>query len=105
SAAEVAALLEAGLAHLRQPMTVPVPTWPTFSSVPTNNRPGRVAFAAAFLAFCGLLAVLGWGLASWQAAAGAGADNPEAAPALDVYQDFRKQLPLDSWVRLVGQDA
>jgi WD40 repeat protein len=114
SAAEVAALLEGYLAHLRQPATVAAPQLPP-SSPASAGRPGarmsghpwRPLLPLIALAVCLPIALAAWGLAG----AGGPADKskPEV-PAADklkaeFHQDFRT-IDLDDQqaLRTVGSE-
>jgi serine/threonine protein kinase len=104
SAAEVAALLEGYLAHLRQPATVPPPALPSVTEEsPGTGRPGvrgwwrSAPWALAAVAVTALL------LGTWllgQVPPGSGQE-----PGKEFYQDFRGRRPLSPSLTLVGPDA
>jgi hypothetical protein len=113
SAAEVAALLEGYLAHLRQPETVPAPELPPSSSDGGPRLPDarprtgagvwvpRRLWPAALV----LLAVLGLGLVVW-GLAGHGAAPEVSAPARrHLVYDFRKRIDDLPGLTLFGPDA
>src|SRR5262249_34017764 len=103
SAAEVAALLEASLAHLQQPGAFPVPRLPPFAargSGPSASGGARRRFGRS-----------GWLLALVLLAAGlAGAlllqpgPPAEPSPAGEFYQDFRGSKPHLPPLQLTGSD-
>jgi hypothetical protein len=98
SAAEVAALLEGYLAHLRQP-EVAAPALP-----PAPERPGARKRLGAWLALRTLLVVAGGLFGVWVLLFQA-APLPPPAPPGDIYQDFRTgQPPLFPW-QVVGPDS
>jgi serine/threonine protein kinase/predicted RNA-binding Zn-ribbon protein involved in translation (DUF1610 family) len=104
SAAEVAALLEGYLAHLRQPATVPPPPLPADGRLPRptpelRNRGAKWSRRALCVAATVALAVLGVEAARWLA----GAAPVSEAKATEFYQDFRV-LDLNSpFLRPVGR--
>jgi hypothetical protein len=86
TAAEVAALLGAGLAHLQQPATVAAPPWPP----PPGRGGGRVA---PCLALAALVLLAAGGAATLLAFAGARADDdPGRKPFQEYSQSFRGTL-------------
>jgi serine/threonine protein kinase len=109
TAAEVAALLEGYLAHLRQPATVPAPVLPP---PPDRNlqrpAPGpRAEVVKWFLPALGLAAVVlgGLGLSQWLLTQ-APPPLPPAQPSRgEFYHDFRGHKPLPPCFRPIGPDA
>jgi serine/threonine protein kinase len=106
SAAEVAALLEGYLSHLRQPVTVPVPLLPP---PPPGYRPARPTrpssdWAGRFLGLAALVAILTTlGLLRWFLAGG----EPPAqkAPRGEFHYDFRHSQPLPPSLAWAGRDG
>jgi serine/threonine protein kinase len=110
SAAEVAALLEGYLAHLRQPTTVlppPLPAGdperePTAAPVPSRYCPAWWARSSFWVA-AALVAVAGLGLFRWLAA---GDGPPAPKPPAELYLDFRGgNLPLRSLSAWSGKEG
>jgi serine/threonine protein kinase len=103
SAAEVAALLEGYLAHLRQPATVPAPELPARSprrsqGLLTPRLPRWLGVAAL-----ALLAGLGLGLVAWLAGTphpGAGKEAPQ-----EYYHSFKDHPDDRQGLELIGPDA
>ncbi len=113
SAAEVAALLEGYLAHLRQPATAPAPDLP---SPAADGSPRRAVLRRLahhlWLPALVLSAAAGLGIAIWMAA-GAGEADPRAGgtgaaaapPELKArfHQDLRSADLTDSQLRTIGE--
>jgi serine/threonine protein kinase len=108
SAAEVAALLEAYLAHLREPRTILAPKLPAWTGKAPDQRPqGRFVrgqWIHLFVAASVLLAALGTALITWLAG---GTDEPK--PPSEYRDVFYQSLkgPLDRSLKLefFGPDA
>jgi serine/threonine protein kinase/predicted RNA-binding Zn-ribbon protein involved in translation (DUF1610 family) len=101
TAAEVAGLLEAYLAHLQQPAQVPLPRLPHTNLVPSPPplHLGKWLGVAAMIGIC--LVLLGVG-GSWFFAAGA-AGNKEGPGILRW--DFRGKAPDQTLLSFAGPDA
>jgi WD40 repeat protein len=116
TAAEVAALLEGYLAHLRQPATIAAPPLPAPARAAPAGKPGGRAGRPRWRRFLPLLALalcLPAGLAVWLGLTGVGgpADRPgPAGPASDklqavFHQDFRTiDLNSQQVLRAVGSE-
>jgi serine/threonine-protein kinase len=104
SAAEVAALLEGYLAHLRQPATVPAPALAALAA--SGNRRGPRAGRRALLATGLLAAVILLGLGRLSRLFQAQAPAPAAQALRDeLYQDFRGNKPIHTALHWGGLDG
>jgi serine/threonine protein kinase len=110
SAAEVAALLERYLAHLRQPATVSEPKLPPAREEPGPERsPGRASSGVAgwlrwpSWAVMAVVVLTALGLSQWLL----GPNLPESGqgPRKEFYQDFRGGQRLHPALNLIGPDA
>jgi serine/threonine-protein kinase len=109
NAAEVAALLEGYLAHLREPVTIPAPEIPL--GPPDSCRalaarrpwPAAGSWLARRLWLPGLaaLALLGLGIPFWLAGAPGGAD-PQNETQQEFYQRFEGSTELNPGLKLFG---
>jgi serine/threonine protein kinase len=99
NAAEVAALLEGYLAHLRQPATVPAPALPSPERTADSRTPGRRTWPFPLL-LTFLCLLVGFVLLVFQPAAA-----PPAAERSwsEIYYDFRGK-PLPAELTLVGAE-
>src|SRR5262249_40998925 len=111
SAAEVAALLEGCLAHLRQPATVPAPeVAPPADRCRERSRPApRIGFVSRLVrplwpGALLLLAASGLGISAWLAAGGGG-PAPRAASAKDYSPSFKDTPEAGRGGELFGADA
>jgi len=91
SATEVATLLEAYLAHLREPATVPAPLFePSAKTKKTANQPAkatwnvRLPVVLLVLLSCGVLV----GLAAWWLAGGAGGGEEGPKPKVEYAKEY-----------------
>jgi serine/threonine protein kinase len=106
SAAEVAALLEFYLAHLRQPETVPAPGLPPLLPAVPAGTPARrdgPALRSGGLLLALALAALGLGGVAWLAGDG-GPDAPSRSASEVFYQDFRDKKPVVDHFFMMGTD-
>jgi serine/threonine protein kinase len=108
SAAEVAALLEGYLAHLRQPGTVSAPDLPPSLADGALGQPAVAASARWFFwpaAALFVLAAVGLGLLFGFAGASSERDRKTTTYLDDVYQDLRSLRDLTPGFALAGDDA
>jgi hypothetical protein len=99
SAAEVAALLEGYLAHLRQPATVAAPALPS-PGADRPEAPARKPIPIRRLAALLLMVALGIGLSfAWL---GAGEADPARGPAQEFYQRFDDSSERAPGLKLFG---
>jgi hypothetical protein len=110
SAAEVAALLEGYLAHLRQPATVAAPELPSGTAeVGREQSPGKARagvagwWRRAGWAVPAAVALAGLALSLWLLAQAP--PEPVQHPPKEFYQDFRGSRALHPALKLVGPDA
>jgi serine/threonine protein kinase/DNA-directed RNA polymerase subunit RPC12/RpoP len=108
SAAEVAALLEGYLAHLRQPTAVLAPPFEIKrqgdKDTPAHSAIQGNAFSLAVGLLVCLLAALGFGMGFWFAGSG-DAPDPQTRLSQDYYESFKGQPEnRDAWT-FCGPDA